>query len=86
MIKITYWVSLFIDKNLAVYFDSYGIDHIPQEALNKKHIFKIQVNESVMCEFYCIVLIERMLGGIILLDYSNLFPPNDYKKNDKITC
>ena len=86
MIKITYWVSLFIDKNLAVYFDSYGIDHIPQEVLNKKHIFKIQVNESVMCEFYCIVLIESMLGGIILLDYSNLFPPNDYKKNDKITC
>ena len=31
----TYWVSLFVDKNLAVYFDSFGIEYIPQEVLNK---------------------------------------------------
>ena len=27
------WVSLFIDRNLAVYFDSFGIEYIPQEVL-----------------------------------------------------
>ena len=27
--KGTNWVLLFIDKNLAVYFDSSGIEHIP---------------------------------------------------------
>ena len=32
---ITHWVSLFINKNLAVYFDSFGIQYIPQEVLNK---------------------------------------------------
>ena len=25
-----------------------------------------------------------MLAGTTLLDYTNLFSPNDYKKNDKI--
>ena len=31
----THFVSLFIDRNTAVYFDSFGIEYIPQEALNK---------------------------------------------------
>ena len=37
-----------------------------------------------MCGFYCIAFIEYMLAGKTLLDYTNLFSPNDYKKNDKI--
>ena len=36
-----------------------------------------------MCGFYCIAFIEYMLGGEILLDYTNLFSPNDYKKMTK---
>ena len=32
----THWVSLFIDRNTAVYFDSFGIEHNPQDVLNKK--------------------------------------------------
>ena len=27
-----------------------------------------------------------MLAGKTLLDYTNLFSPNDYKNNDKIIC
>ena len=42
------------------------------------------MNESIMCEFYYIALIEYMLARKTLLDYSNLFSPNDYKKNGKI--
>ena len=37
-----------------------------------------------MCRYFCIGLIDFMLKGKILLDYTNLFSPNDYKKNDKI--
>ena len=37
-----------------------------------------------MCGFYCIAFTEYLLSGITLLDYTNLFSPNDYKKNDKI--
>ena len=37
-----------------------------------------------MCGFYCIAFIEYMLKGKILLDYTNLFAPNDFKKNEII--
>ena len=32
--KGTHWVSLFINRNTAAYFDSFGIEYIPQEVLN----------------------------------------------------
>ena len=89
--KGTHWVSLFIDRSTGVHFDSFGIEYVPQEVLNKiknksinHNIFRIQDNESVTCGFYCIAFIGYMLAGKTLLDYTNLFSPNDYKKNDKI--
>ena len=85
------WVSLFIDRNTAVYFDSFGIEHIREKLLNKvrdksitHNIFRIEDNESIMCGFYCIAFIEYVLAGKTLFDYTNLFSPNDYKKNCKI--
>ena len=33
--KGTHWVSLFIGRNLTVYFDSFEIEYIPLEVLNK---------------------------------------------------
>ena len=87
--KGTHWVSLFINKNTAVYFDSLGIEYIPKEVLNKikdksitDNIHKIQDNETIMCGVSCIAFIEYMLAVKTLLDYTNLFSPNDRK--DKI--
>ena len=84
-------VSLFIHKNVAKNFDSFGIEYIPQEVLNNirdksitHRILRIQDNESIMCKFCCITFIEYMLAGKNLLDSSNLFSPNDNEKNDKI--
>ena len=39
-----------------------------------------------MCGYFCIGIgfIDFMLKGKSLLDYTNLFSPNEYKKNDKI--
>ena len=43
-----YWVSLFIDRNLVVYFDSFEIEYMPLEVLNEikrsitQNIFRIQ--------------------------------------------
>ena len=34
--KGTHWVSLFTDRNVAIYFDSNGIEYTPQEALNNR--------------------------------------------------
>ena len=33
--KGTHWVSLFFDRNTVVYFDSFGIEYIPQKVLNQ---------------------------------------------------
>ena len=37
-----------------------------------------------MRRFYCIDLIEHILPRRTLLDYTNLFSQNDYKKIEKI--
>ena len=39
-----------------------------------------------MCGFYCIVFIDYLLARKILLAYTNLFSPDNYKKNNKIVC
>ena len=89
--KETHWVSLFINKNTAVYFDSFRVIYIPQEVLNKINdksitcnIFRIQDDDSIMFEFYWIAFIEYVLVQKTLLNYTNLFSPNNYKKNDKL--
>ena len=35
-------------------------------------------------DFFCIAFTEYVLAGKTLLDYTNMFSPNDYKKNDII--
>ena len=37
-----------------------------------------------MCGHFGIGFIDFMLKGKSLLDYANLFSPDDYEKNDKI--
>ena len=86
----THWITLFVKTNEVIYFDSFGIEHIPKETEhaigNKKikaSIFRLQAYDSIMCRYYCIEFINYMLNGKTLLDYTNLFSPNDFKKNDQ---
>ena len=37
-----------------------------------------------MCEYFFTGFINFMLKGKSLLDYTTVFSPNEYKKNDKI--
>ena len=37
-----------------------------------------------MCGYHCIEFINYMLKSKTLLDYTNLFSPNDFKKNDQV--
>ena len=37
-----------------------------------------------MSGYFCIGFIDFTLRGKTLLEYTNLYSPNDYKKNDKI--
>ena len=41
-------------------------------------------NEPTICRFYFIAFVKYILAGKTLLDYTNLFSPNNYKKNDII--
>ena len=50
----------------------------------KGNIFRVQANDSVMCRYFCIGFIDFMLAGEKLTDYTSLFPPHDFKKNDDI--
>ena len=81
--KGTHWASLLIDRNTAAYFDSFGIEYIPQEVLNKirdksntHKIFRIQDNNSIMCGFYCVAFMKYVFEGKTLLYYTNLFSLN----------
>ena len=94
----THWVSLFVKANKVIYFDSFGIEHIPKEinkfikkpsslkrtARIKRNIFRIQAYDSIMCGYFCIEFINYMLKGKTLLDYTNLSSSNDFKKNDQV--
>ena len=86
----THWIALSFKTNEVIYFDSFGIEHIPKEiehAIGNKEIkasiFRLQAYDSVMCGYYSIEFINYILKGKKLLDYTNLFSPNDFKKNDQ---
>ena len=87
----THWVSLFVKTNKVIYFDSFGIEHISKEIDKfignnniESNIFRIQAYDSIMCGYFCIEFINYMLKGKTLLDYTNLFSPNDFKNNDQV--
>ena len=37
-----------------------------------------------MSGYFCVGFIDFLLNGRSLLEYTNLFSPNDYEKSDKI--
>ena len=87
----THWIALFCNRNEIVYFNSFDVEHIPEEKKEfignkniKAKIFRVQANNSVMCGYFCIGFIDFMLAGEKLTDYTNLFSPHNLKKNDNI--
>ena len=48
------------------------------------NIFSIQAYYSILCGYVCIEFIDFMLKVRSLLEYTNLFSPNDYEKINKI--
>ena len=82
-----HWIALFANDNKLTYFDSFRVEHIAKEIRNKyiiPNIFRIQVFDSILCEYFCIGFIDFMLKGKTLSEYTNIFSPNDYEKINKI--
>ena len=69
----THWIALFCNRSEIVYFNSFGVEHVPEEIeefiRNKNiiaNIFQVQANHSIMCRYVC------------------MFFPYDFKKYDDI--
>ena len=49
-----HWIVLYMNGNNIVYFDSFGIEHIPKGNKNITNIYRIPVYDSIMYEYLCI--------------------------------
>ena len=83
----THWIALFCNKNEIVYFDSFGVENVPEEIEKfirnkniKANIFRVQANSSIMCGSFCMGFIDFMLAGKELTNFTSLFSPYDFKK------
>ena len=82
----THWIALFCNRSEIVYFDSFGVEHVPEEIkefIGNKNIitdiFRVQANNSVMCGNVCIAFIDFMLASKKLTDFTSIFFPYDFE-------
>ena len=87
----THWIVLQALNSNVTYFDNFKVQRIPQEikifidkSILVTSIFIIQAFDSVMRGCFCIGFIDFMLKGKNLTDFTNLFSPNNFNKNDNI--
>ena len=88
----THWITLFAKNIEVIYFDSFGVEHVPKEIKRfigqksiKTNIFRIKAYNSIMCGYFCIGFIDFMFAGKSLIYFTSLFFPYDFKKKyDKI--
>ena len=87
----THWIALFCNKSDIIYFNSFGVEHVPEEikefVVNKNikaNIFRAQAKSLVMCVFFYIGFIDFMLAGQKLTVFTSFFSPYNFKKNGNI--
>ena len=83
-------MALYVNCDNVTYFASFGVEYIPKEIKsfignkNVTNIYRIQANDLIVWEYFCIRFIDFTLKVKILLGYTDLFSPSEYEKNDKI--
>ena len=87
----THWTALYVNIENVTYFDSFGVEHALKEIImfvgikiGKTKNYRLQAYDSIMFGYFCIGFLDFMLKDKSLLEYTNLFSPNERKKNDKI--
>ena len=86
----THWIALFCNKNnifiLIVLVMNIFLKKFKNLLWIKtiSNVFRIQANDSIMCGHFCIGFIDFMLAGKKLTEFTNLFSPNNFEKNDDI--
>ena len=84
-------MAFYVNTKTVTHFDSFRAEHIAKEIkkfVNNKstirNTFGLQAYDSVMCGYFCIVFIDFILQDNILADFTNIFSPNNFKKNNDI--
>ena len=79
-------IALYVYNDNVTSFDSFRVQHILKEIEkfigNKNiitNIYRVQAYDSIMCEYFCIRFIDFMLKDKSLLEYRDLFSPNDHE-------
>ena len=87
----THQIALFCKRSEIGYLDSFGFEHVHEEIKDfigiksiKANIFRVQAGNSIMCGYFCIGFIDFMLVGKKQTDFTSLFSPYDFEKNDGI--
>ena len=55
----THWIALYVKNNEVIYFDSFGVEHVPEDIKRfirhknfKPKIFRIQADDSILCGYF----------------------------------
>ena len=87
----THWIALFCNGNEIVYFDSFDVEHIPEDIKEfignkniKTNIFRVQANNSIMCGYFCTGFIDFMVADKKLTDFTIFFLLMILIKDDQI--
>ena len=85
----THWVALYALNNNVTHFDSFCVEHIPDEikiftekSIILANIFRIQAYDWVMCGYFCIGFIDFLLRDKTFTVFTNLFSQNNFDKNN----
>ena len=86
----THWIALYV-RNDCIYFDSFGVEYLPNEIKQfsgskevTSNILRLQAYDSIMCGYFCLAFIDFMFAAKTLLQFTNMFLPHEFEKNDKI--
>ena len=87
----THWITLYLNTKTVTYFNSSGVENIPNKIRNFinnnniiANIFRIQAYDSIMCGYYCIGFTIFMFKGNSLTDFTDFFSEDNFKENDDI--
>ena len=82
----THWTALYVNDNNVIYYDNFGVEHIPKEIKQligdrniTINIYRMQAYDLTMCEYFRSGFIDFMLKGKSLFGYKNLFSRNYYE-------
>ena len=85
----THWIAMKFINNKLFYFDSYGIEFIPDISKKEydkiiKNIYRIQSINSNECGKFCIMFILNQHAMFVNLKNQNLFQKNKLKDSYQI--